>query len=661
MPPIRPLHIPWIALAVLLFAGVLVYLLRSVLTPFLAGALLAYMFDPLVDRLETARIPRPAGTVLVILLAGLVLFGLVLVALPLFQGQFVELSQRIPAAVDLLQTRFLPWLAQTFGIVIDSDLGAAKTWLAEKATQNGAAWLPTLQTGAAAVIGILVNVLLIPVVMFYLLKDWDVMTERVLTLAPRPWQGQVTRIAGSMNDVVGEFLRGQLSVMAALSIYYTVGLWAVGLDYALPIGVLTGVLSFVPFLGFGLGMVLALLVALLQFGDWVGIAWVAGIYMAGQALETYVVTPKLVGTRVGLHPVAVIFALAAFGQLFGFLGVLLAVPMAAVLLVALRELRDVYEKSEFYRGRYNAGSSGSTALVMSQPLLGQPLLESRIASLPLVHRGKVRDIYAVGDDKLLIVTTDRLSAFDVVMPTPIPGKGEVLTRVSAFWFDRLKAIVPSQALDIAPESVVAENERDQVAGRAIVVKKLKALPVEAIVRGYLVGSGWKEYQTNQSVCGIALPAGLQQADRLPEPIFTPSTKAAVGAHDENIAFEQMAQLIGQDLAQQVRDVSLALYKSAAEYALTRGIIIADTKFEFGLDETGTLVWIDEALTPDSSRFWPADQYRPGSNPPSFDKQFVRDWLEASGWNKQAPGPVLPAEIVEKTAAKYREAMTRLLG
>ncbi|MDP1863214.1 MAG: phosphoribosylaminoimidazolesuccinocarboxamide synthase [Thiobacillus sp.] len=293
--------------------------------------------------------------------------------------------------------------------------------------------------------------------------------------------------------------------------------------------------------------------------------------------------------------------------------------------------------------------------------MSAPLLESHISSLPLVHKGKVRDIYAVGDDKLLIVTTDRLSAFDVVMPTPIAGKGEVLTRVSAFWFDKLKAIVPSQALDIAPESVVAVNERDQVKGRAIVVKKLKALPVEAIVRGYLVGSGWKEYQASQSVCGIKLPAGLKLADRLPEPIFTPSTKAAVGAHDENIVFDAMAELIGADLAKQVRDVSLTLYKTAAEYALTRGIIIADTKFEFGVDAAGKLVLIDEALTPDSSRFWPADQYQPGSNPPSFDKQFVRDWLESSGWNKQAPGPVLPDEIVAKTAAKYHEAMTRLLG
>jgi len=296
-----------------------------------------------------------------------------------------------------------------------------------------------------------------------------------------------------------------------------------------------------------------------------------------------------------------------------------------------------------------------------QPAMIAPMLVSRITSLPLIHRGKVRDIYAVGDDKLLIVTTDRLSAFDVVMPTPIPGKGQVLTTVSGFWFKKLAHLIPNQLQDIAPESVVAASERDQVAGRAIVVKKLKALPVEAIVRGYLVGSGWKEYQVSQSVCGMALPAGLKQADRLPEPIFTPSTKAAVGAHDENIAYEQMAALTGAELAPQVRDVSLALYKAAAEYALTRGIIIADTKFEFGLDAGGNLVWIDEALTPDSSRFWPADQYLTGTSPPSFDKQFVRDWLETSGWNKQAPGPELPVEIVTKTAEKYREAMTRLLG
>ena len=548
MPTIRrpsfPGNTPWLAFAVLLAMGGLVYLLGPILTPFLAGALLAYIFDPLVKRLETRGLSRTTGTVIVIVLAGLTLLALLLVALPLFQGQFAQLSQRVPAGLDLLQTRFLPWLAQTFGITIELNLDTLKAWLTEKAAQNGTAWLPTLQTGALAIIGVLANLLLIPVVMFYLLKDWDVMVARVAALAPRPWMGAVTRVARAMDAVVGEFLRGQLSVMAALSLYYAVALWAVGLDYALPIGLLTGVLSFVPFLGFGLGMVLALLVALLQFSDWTGVAWVAGIYLAGQVLESYVITPRLVGERVGLHPVAVIFALAAFGQLFGFVGVLLAVPLAAILLVALRELRGVYEASAFYRGGYNAGSSDSVSSAMSAPVLGQPLLESRIASLPLVHRGKVRDIYAVGDDKLLIVTTDRLSAFDVVMPTPIPGKGEVLTRVSAFWFDKLKAIVPSQALDIAPESVVAESERDQVAGRAIVVRKLKALPVEAIVRGYLVGSGWKEYQASQSVCGIALPAGLAQADRLPEPIFTPSTKAAVGAHDENIAFDRMAGLIG---------------------------------------------------------------------------------------------------------------------
>jgi phosphoribosylaminoimidazole-succinocarboxamide synthase len=653
----KPLaHIPWLALAVLLVLGGLVYLLGPVLTPFLAGALLAYIFDPLVDRLEKHGLSRTGGTVLVILLAVLALFALLLVAIPVFQGQFVELAQRVPAALDLLETRFLPWLSQTFGLSVDFDLAALRTWLTDKATQNSSAWLPTLQTGAMAIVAILVNLLLIPVVMFYLLKDWDEMVARVATLVPRDWMERVTRVARAMDAVVGEFMRGQLAVMTILALYHGIALWVLGLDYALPIGILTGLLSFVPFLGIGLGLTLALLVALLQFGDWSGVAWVAGIFMVGQLFEGYVITPRIVGERVGLHPVAVIFALAAFGQLFGFVGVLLAVPLAAVLLVALRELRGVYEASAFYRGGYNAASDHSADLAMSAPLL-----ESRIASLPLVHRGKVRDIYAVGDDKLLIVTTDRLSAFDVVMPTPIPGKGEVLTEVSAFWFDKLKSIVPSQTLDIPPESVVFESERDQVARRAIVVRKLKALPVEAIVRGYLVGSGWKEYQTSQSVCGIALPAGLAQADRLPEPIFTPSTKAAVGGHDENISLTQMAELIGEDLAAQVRDVSLALYKTAAEYALTRGLIIADTKFEFGLDEGGRLVWIDEALTPDSSRFWPADQYRPGSNPPSFDKQFVRDWLEASGWNKQAPGPELPAEIVAKTSEKYREAMSRLLG
>lgn len=656
MPPNRPANVPWFALVLLLLAGWLVYLLGPILTPFLAGALLAYIFDPLVDRLEARGLSRAAGTVLVIVVAGLAVFALLLVALPLFQGQIAELSQRVPAVLDLVQSRFLPWLAATFGIDVTFNLAAVKSWLTAKAAQSGADWLPTLQTGALALIGVLANLLLIPVVMFYLLKDWDLMVARIARLTPRDWAGAVTRIARAMDAVVGEFLRGQLAVMATLSLYYILALWAAGLDYALPIGLLTGVLSFVPFLGFGLGMTLALLVALLQFADWSGVAWVGGIYLVGQLLESYVITPRLVGERVGLHPVAVIFALAAFGQLFGFVGVLLAVPLAAVLLVALRELRGAYEASAFYRGRYNDGPAQS-----APPPMSTPLYESNIVSLPRVHRGKVRDIYAVGDDKLLIVTTDRLSAFDVVMPTPIPGKGAVLTQVSAFWFDRLKAIVPNQMLAIAPESVVAENERAQVAGRAIVVQKLKALPVEAIVRGYLVGSGWKEYQASQSVCGIALPVGLQQAARLPEPIFTPSTKAAVGAHDENISFDAMAELIGAELAAQVRDTSLALYKAAAEYALTRGIIIADTKFEFGLDAAGRLVWIDEALTPDSSRFWPADQYRPGSNPPSFDKQFVRDWLEASGWNKQPPGPVLPPDIVARTSEKYQEAMARLLG
>ena len=287
------------------------------------------------------------------------------------------------------------------------------------------------------------------------------------------------------------------------------------------------------------------------------------------------------------------------------------------------------------------------------------LFETSIQSLPLIHRGKVRDIYAIDDERMLIVTTDRLSAFDVVLPTPIPGKGRVLTAVSNFWFDKLKHILPNHLTGDKAEDVVAPAERAQVAGRAVVVRRLKALPVEAIVRGYLVGSGWADYQKTGRVCGIALPPGLRQAERLPEPLFTPSTKAAVGEHDENIDFARCEQLLGKAIAAQVRDAALALYKTAAEYALTRGIIIADTKFEFGLDEQGRLTLIDEALTPDSSRFWPADQYQVGSNPPSFDKQYVRDWLIASGWNKQAPGPALPAEVVQKTAEKYAEALRRL--
>ena len=289
------------------------------------------------------------------------------------------------------------------------------------------------------------------------------------------------------------------------------------------------------------------------------------------------------------------------------------------------------------------------------------LFETSIKSLPLLHRGKVRDIYAIDDQRMLIVTTDRLSAFDVILPTPIPGKGKVLTAVADFWFAKLAHILPNQLTGDSPESVVAPEERDQVAGRSVVVKRLKALPVEAIVRGYLVGSGWADYQKTGRVCGIPLPAGLKQADRLPKPVFTPSTKAAVGAHDENIDFAQCETLLGADVAARVRDAAVDLYQAAAEYALTRGIIIADTKFEFGLDAAGTLTLIDEVLTPDSSRFWPADQYRVGENPPSYDEQYVRDWLTASGWNKQPPGPELPADVVARTAEKYREALRRLTG
>lgn len=288
------------------------------------------------------------------------------------------------------------------------------------------------------------------------------------------------------------------------------------------------------------------------------------------------------------------------------------------------------------------------------------LLQSNIKSLPFLHRGKVRDIYAVADDKLLVVQTDRLSAFDVILPDPIPGKGEVLTTVSNFWFDKLSHVIPNHLTGIAPESVVkTEAEAAQVRGRSFVVKKLKPLPIESIVRGYLVGSGWKDYQKTGKVCGLALPAGLREAEKLPEPLFTPSTKAALGDHDENISFDQAIELLGKARAVEVRDATLRLYIEAADYAAIKGIIIADTKFEFGEDETGKLYLIDEALTPDSSRFWPADQYRIGSNPPSFDKQFVRDWLEASGWNKLAPAPHIPQDVLQKTADKYREALVKL--
>jgi phosphoribosylaminoimidazole-succinocarboxamide synthase len=292
------------------------------------------------------------------------------------------------------------------------------------------------------------------------------------------------------------------------------------------------------------------------------------------------------------------------------------------------------------------------------------LFDSTITSLPLLGRGKVRDIYAVNDndgDKMLIVTTDRLSAFDVILPDPIPGKGAVLTAVADFWFKKLAHIIPNQLTGIDPETVVAANERDQVRGRAIVVKRLKPLPIEAVVRGYLIGSGWKDYQATGKVCGIGLPAGLQMAQQLPEPLFTPSTKAELGTHDENIDYATVEKTVGPVLAAQVRAAALRLYTEAAAYARTRGIIIADTKFEFGLDAAGTLYLIDEVLTPDSSRFWPADTYQVGSSPASFDKQFVRDYLETLDWNKQAPGPKLPAEILAKTTAKYREALDRLAG
>jgi phosphoribosylaminoimidazole-succinocarboxamide synthase len=299
-------------------------------------------------------------------------------------------------------------------------------------------------------------------------------------------------------------------------------------------------------------------------------------------------------------------------------------------------------------------------LAVPEPGMLETLYESTLKSLPLLARGKVRDVYGVGDDHLLMVTTDRLSAFDVVLPDPIPGKGAVLTAVSGFWFRQTQDIIPNHLTDLTLAEVLPdERERAEVEGRAIVTKKLRALPVEAIVRGYLIGSGWKDYQQTGKVCGIQLPAGLQMADKLPEAVFTPSTKADVGDHDENIDFEKTRKLLGDALAQQVRDVSLKIYTSCAAYALQRGIIIADTKFEFGLDSDDRLVLIDEVLTPDSSRFWPAASYQPGSSPASFDKQFVRDYLETLDWDKTPPGPALPADVIEKTAEKYRDAQTRL--
>jgi phosphoribosylaminoimidazole-succinocarboxamide synthase len=294
--------------------------------------------------------------------------------------------------------------------------------------------------------------------------------------------------------------------------------------------------------------------------------------------------------------------------------------------------------------------------------MASALYESSIKSLPLLCRGKVRDMYAVGGDHLLIVTTDRLSAFDVVLPDPIPDKGRVLNELSNFWFKKLAHIVPNHLDGVSPDTVVkGSEEKAQVKGRSVVAKKLEPLPIEAVVRGYLIGSGWKDYQKTGAVCGIPLPKGLRQADKLPQVIFTPATKAEIGAHDENISFAQVENMIGRELAAKVRDVSIRLYCEAADFARERGIIIADTKFEFGTDPGGRLVLIDEALTADSSRFWPVDEYRPGSSPPSFDKQYVRDYLETLGWNKTPPAPRLPAEVIAKTSEKYREAFHRLTG
>ncbi|WP_326534694.1 phosphoribosylaminoimidazolesuccinocarboxamide synthase [Pseudorhodoferax sp.] len=292
------------------------------------------------------------------------------------------------------------------------------------------------------------------------------------------------------------------------------------------------------------------------------------------------------------------------------------------------------------------------------------LFQSNIRSLPLVGRGKVRENYAVGSDRLLMIASDRISAFDVVMGEPIPGKGALLTGMALFWFGKLAHVVPNHLTGEAPESVVAADEVDQVRGRAMLVKRLQPLPIEAVVRGYLAGSGWKEYQQAQAVCGVRLPPGLKLASRLPEPIFTPATKAEAGAHDENISFEQAAALIGADRAAEVKAAALQLYREAAAYALARGIVIADTKFEFGLDADGRLTLMDEVLTPDSSRFWPLDSWREGENPPSYDKQYLRDWLEAAQvdgkpWSKTAPAPALPAEVVAATAGRYRAAATQL--
>ena len=315
-------------------------------------------------------------------------------------------------------------------------------------------------------------------------------------------------------------------------------------------------------------------------------------------------------------------------------------------------------------------TSSNSSPAAPAPTAQTALHTSLLTSLPLLARGKVRDNYAVGDDRILMVASDRLSAFDVIMGEPIPGKGALLTQMALFWFDQLGPkglnICPIHLTGEAPESVVSAAEIPQVTGRSMLVKRLKPLPVEAVVRGYLAGSGWKEYQENQAVCGVRLPAGLKNASRLPEPIYTPAAKAAVGEHDENITFEQTVAMIGLDLATRIRDISIRIYKAASEIAAKKGIIIADTKFEFGLDADGTLTLMDEVLTPDSSRFWPAESYQEGINPPSFDKQFVRDWLESAQvdgkpWSKTPPAPRVPNEVIAKTAAKYQEALERLMG
>ena len=289
------------------------------------------------------------------------------------------------------------------------------------------------------------------------------------------------------------------------------------------------------------------------------------------------------------------------------------------------------------------------------------IMQTSIKSLPLVYRGKVRECYAVGEDKLLMIATDRISAFDVILSVPIPKKGKVLTALTNFWFEKLAEGMPTQLTGIDPETVVAEDEREQVRGRAMVVKRLKPILIECVARGYIIGGGWKDYQATGCVCGIKLPEGLKQAEKLPEPIFTPAAKAEVGTHDENISFEKVVELYGESIATQLRDLTISLYKKAADFAATKGIIIADTKFEFGLDENGQVCLMDEVLTPDSSRFWPAESYEVGMSPPSYDKQFIRDWLETQTWDKTPPAPVPPAEIIEKTAAKDREALVKLSG